>query len=237
MTNRETISRIRQELTDRRVIKGNEIATQGYLRLAANVQTGSALNSITWNVLSNQGTQRATEVRLDITDMFTVTHWGLYLCKAGSSTAATDSQISSAHLFTNPNRLTFSDTTNTPNETDALMHIYNGFMSVTVDRNRIIDKYDAMRFYRVGNAQKGVLQAYNATAPSGTSLSFIDDQWDNVSYGMANCDPNVTLNGVGDNNITLTLPSAANLGGASSTNLVFLIMRGIRWQNASKLNA
>lgn len=233
MTNRETIARIRQELTDRRVIKGNEIATQGYLRLAANVQTGAALNSITWNVLSNQGTVRATEVRLDITDMFTVTHWGVYLAKAGTTTTATDAELAQTHLFTNPNRLTFSGASEEAN----LMNIYNGFMSVTVDRNKIIDKYDAMRYYRVGVAQKGVLQAYNATAPAGTSLSFIDDQWDNVSYGMANCDPNVTLNGVGDNNITLTLPTAANLSGTSSTNFVFLVMRGIRWQNASKLNA
>lgn len=233
MTNRETISRIRQELTDRRVIKGNEIATQGYLRLAANVQTGAALNSITWNVLSNQGTVRATEVRLDITDMFTVTHWGLYLVKAGTSTSATDAELSQTHLFTNPNSLTFSGASESAN----LMNVYNGFMSVTVDRNKIIDKYDAMRFYRVGTAQKGVLQAYNATAPAGTSLSYLDDTWDNVSYGMANCDPNVTLNGVGDNNLTLTLPSAANLSGTSSTNFVFLVMRGIRWQNASKLNA
>lgn len=233
MTNRETIARIRQELTDRRVIKGNEIATQGYLRLAANVQTGAALNSITWNVLSNQGTVRATEVRLDITDMFTVTHWGLYLVKAGTSTSATDAELSTAHLFTNPNSLTFSGS----GEAANLMNVYNGFMSVTVDRNKIVDKYDAMRFYRVGTAQKGVLQAYNATAPAGTSLSYLDDTWDNVSYGMANVDPNVTLNGVGDNNLTLTLPSAANLSGTSSTNFVFLVMRGIRWQNASKLNA
>jgi len=233
MTNRETIARIRQELTDRRVIKGNEIATQGYLRLAANVQTGAALNSITWNVLSNQGTVRATEVRLDITDMFTVTHWGVYLTKAGASTTATDAELAQSKLFTNPNSLTFSGS----GEAGNLMNIYNGFMSVTVDRNKIIDKYDAMRYYRVGTAQKGVLQAYNATAPAGTSLSFIDDQWDNVSYGMANCDPNVTLNGVGDNNISLTLPTAANLSGTSSTNFVFLVMRGIRWQNASKLNA
>ena len=233
MTNRETIARIRQELTDRRVIKGNEIATQGYLRLAANVQTGAALNSITWNVLSNQGTVRATEVRLDITDMFTVTHWGLYLVKSGTTTTSTDAELATTHLFTNPNSLTFSGT----GESGNLMNVYNGFMSVTVDRNKIIDKYDAMRYYRVGTAQKGVNQAAIASPAAGTSNSYVDDSWDNVSYGMANCDPNVTLNGVGDNNITLTLPSAANLSGTTSTNFVFLIMRGIRWQNASKLNA
>jgi len=233
MTNRETIARIRQELTDRRVIKGNEIATQGYLRLAANVQTGAALNSITWNVLSNQGTVRATEVRLDITDMFTVTHWGLYLVKSGTTTTSTDAELATTHLFTNPNPLTFIGA----GESANLMNVYNGFMSVTVDRNKIIDKYDAMRYYRVGTAQKGVNQAAIAAPPAGTSNSYVDDSWDNVSYGMANCDPNVTLNGVGDNNITLTLPSAANLSGTTSTNFVFLIMRGIRWQNASKLNA
>jgi hypothetical protein len=224
MSNRETIQRIRTELEGRNIIKPGIVATQGYLRLAVNLQA-TALNAVTFNVLSNQGTTRATERRLDITDMFTITHWGLFILKAGTTTAATDAEIAASKLYTNPNAGVFTGT----GESANLMNIYNGFLSVTVDRERIIDSYDSYRFYRAGVAQNTVLSAvggpYNA------------DEWQGPNYGMAEVSPEITLNGVGDNNITLQLPSSVNLSGTTSTNFVFMVARGIRWQNASKLNA
>jgi hypothetical protein len=224
MSNRETIQRIRTELEGRNIIKPGIVATQGYLRLAVNLQA-TALNAVTFSVLSNQGTTRATERRLDITDMFTITHWGLFILKAGTTTAATDAEIAASKLYTNPNAGVFTGT----GESANLMNIYNGFLSVTVDRERIIDSYDAYRFYRAGVAQNTVLSAvggpYNA------------DEWQGPNYGMAEVSPEITLNGVGDNNITLQLPSSVNLSGTTSTNFVFMVARGIRWQNASKLNA
>lgn len=224
MSNRETIQRIRTELEGRNIIKPGIVATQGYLRLAVNLQA-TALNAVTFNVLSNQGTTRATERRLDITDMFTVTHWGIFIMKAGASTTATDSEISASRLYTYPNAGVFT----AAGEAANLMNIYNGFISVTVDRERIIDSYDTYRFYRAGVAQNTVLSAagsaYNA------------DEWQGPNYGMAEVSPEITLNGVGDNNITLQLPSSVNLSGTATTNFVFLVARGIRWQNASKLNA
>lgn len=227
MSNRETIQRIRTELEGRNIIKPGIVATQGYLRLAVNLQA-TALNAVTFNVLSNQGTTRATERRLDITDMFTVTHWGLFIMKAGvggGAVAATDAEIAASRLYTYPNAGIFTGA----GESANLMNIYNGFMSVTVDRERIIDSYDCYRFYRAGVAQNTVLSAvagpYNA------------DEWQGPNYGMAEVSPEITLNGVGDNNITVQLPSSVNLSGTLSTNFLFLIARGIRWQNASKLNA
>jgi hypothetical protein len=63
------------------------------------------------------------------------------------------------------------------------------------------------------------------------------DQWESANYGFSEVDPQFTLNGIGDNNISIQLPGALSLAGASSQNFVFLQLRGIRWQNASKLNA
>jgi len=62
MNNLATIARIRQSLASRGVIKGNEVATQGYLRLAYDLN--QSLSSFTFNVLENQGTQIAGEKRL-----------------------------------------------------------------------------------------------------------------------------------------------------------------------------
>jgi len=259
MNNETTIARIRQNLASKGIIKGNEIATQGFLRLGANVQ--ATLNTINFNVLQNQGTVRATERRLNVTDMFTVTHWALYLVKAGGQaggggTAATDADIAVARNYTYPNPYTFAtaaqgNPTFIQNqaatqllaqtvESNNLYSIYNGFISVTIDREVVIDSYDAMRFLRVPMQQLGVTNGTTIAAGAavvGSQAANMWDSWESANYGFSEVDPQFTLNGIGDNNISIQLPGALSLAGASSTNFVFLQLRGIRWQNASKLNA
>lgn len=259
MNNEATIARIRQSLASKGIIKGNEIATQGFLRLGANVQ--ATLNTINFNVLQNQGTVRATERRLNVTDMFTVTHWALYLVKAGGSaggggTVATDADIAVARNYTYPNPYTFAtaaqgNPTFIQNqaaaqllaqtvESNNLYSIYNGFISVTIDREVVIDSYDTMRFLRVPMQQQGVTNGTTiapGAAVVGSQAANMWDSWESANYGFSEVDPQFTLNGIGDNNISIQLPGALSLAGTSSTNFVFLQLRGIRWQNASKLNA
>lgn len=259
MNNEATIARIRQSLASKGIIKGNEIATQGFLRLGANVQ--ATLNTINFNVLQNQGTVRATERRLNVTDMFTVTHWAMYLVKAGGSaggggTTATDADIAVARNYTYPNPYTFAtaaqgNPTFIQNqaagqllaqtvESNNLYSIYNGFISVTIDREVVIDSYDTMRFLRVPMQQQGVTNGTTiapGAAVVGSQAANMWDAWESANYGFSEVDPQFTLNGIGDNNIAIQLPGALSLAGTSSTNFVFLQLRGIRWQNASKLNA
>lgn len=270
MNNEATIARVRQSLSSKGIIKGNEIATQGYLRLGVPV-TGT-VNSINFNVLQNQGTTYATEKRLNVTDMFTVTHWSLYLVKAGGSVGGggttlaniTASDIATARNYTYPNPYVFSTAAKgiptyiTNQAASALLpetaesnnfySMYNGFVSVTIDRETVIDSYDCMRFLRVPGSQQQMLQGGIAAAPAGAgvpasatvvgySSGAAFDEWNSANYGFSEVDPQFTLNGIGDNNITINLPAGVNLAGAASTNFVFMTMRGIRWQNASKLNA
>ena len=255
------VDRVRQSLASKGIIKGTEVGTQGYLRLGVNINT--TLNSITFPVLQNSTvTPRATERRLAITDMFTVTSWCLYLVKAGGlagggGTAATDNDLAIARNYTYPNPYVFAtagqgNPTFLQNqgaaqllpyttESNNLYSIYNGFMSVTIDRDTIIDSYDCMRFLRVPTEQQQQATAAAAIAPAaavvGMAAGHTFDGWLSDSFGFAAVDPQFTLNGVGDNNITITLPTALNLAGTASTNFLFLTMRGISWQNASKLNA
>lgn len=264
MNNESVIARIRQNLASRGIIKGNEIATQGFLRLGQSVQT--TLNSINFPVLSNQGTVLSTERRLNVTDMFTVTHWAMYLVKAGGQpavgsvgggTAATATDIATARNWTYPNPYVFSTAANglptfltnnaasalTPftQESNNMYSIYNGFISVTIDREVVIDSFDTLRFLRVPASQQQMAQAAAAIAPAAATIGYSAgatfDQWESANYGFSEVDPQFTLNGIGDNNITITLPAPVSLAGASSQNFVFLQLRGIRWQNASKLNA
>lgn len=260
MNNDVIIERIKTSLAAKGVIKGNEVATQGYLRLGVNIN--ATINTIQFPVLQTAGGIRATERRLNITDMFTVTHWCLYLVKAGGTaggggTTATDADIAIARNYTYPNPYVFATAAkgnptflqNQPaaqlipetTESNNLYSIYNGFISVTIDREVIIDSYDCMRFLRVPSSQQQMAQAAAAIAPAvavvGMSAGATFDEWPSDSFGFSPVTPQFTLNGAGDNNITITLPSALSMAGASSTNFAFLTCRGIRWQNASKLNA
>jgi hypothetical protein len=264
MNNEATIARIRQSLSGKGIIKGNEIATQGYLRLGVPV-TGT-VNSISFNVLQNQGTTYGTEKRLNVTDMFTTTHWGLYLVKAGGTTGynktlstITASDVAVARNYTYPNPYVFSTaakglptflgnnvspvTALLPETTESnnFYSMYNGFINVTIDRETVIDSYDCMRFLRVPSSQQQMAQAAAAITPTitviGNSAGATFDEWTSANFGFSEVDPQFTLNGIGDNNITINLPAAVNLAGADSVNFVFLTLRGIRWQNASKLNA
>jgi hypothetical protein len=231
MNNINTIARIRQSLASRGVIKGNEVATQGYLRLHQNIST--QLSSFTFNVLENQGVTQAGEKRLAITDMFTVTHWGIYVGRCAASAAGatpTDAQASQMSLFTNNNPNVF---TNAAGD-GQLRALYNGQLTVTVDRERLIDGYDLQRFYRVGWPLQGTLQFSAATGAGIQNL----DYFQGPNYGMAELSPEITLNGVGQNDITVNLPAPTTfIPTGNFTNFAVLIARGIRWQNASKLNA
>ena len=267
MNNEATIARIRQNLSSRGIIKGNEIATQGFLRLGQSVQ--STLNSINFNVLQNQGTVLSTERRLNVTDMFTVTHWAMYLVKAGGQpsaagppsvgggVSATPTDIATARNWTYPNPYVFATAANglptfltnnganalTPftQESNNMYSIYNGFISVTIDREVVIDSFDTLRFLRVPGSQQQMAQAAAAIAPAAATIGYSAgatfDQWESGNYGFSEVDPQFTLNGIGDNNITINLPAPVSLAGTLSQNFVFLQLRGIRWQNASKLNA
>jgi hypothetical protein len=231
MNNLQTISRIRGELERRNIIKPGVVATQGYLRLHSNIST--QLSAFTFPVLENQGATTAGEKRLAITDMFTITHWAVYVgrCAAGAPGGApTDVQASTMSLYTNNNPNVF---TNAGGD-GQLRSFYNGQLTVTVDRERLIDGYDLQRFYRVGWPLQGTLQFTGATGAGIQNL----DWWQGPNYGMAELSPEITLNGVGQNDITVTLPAPTTfIPTGNFTNFAVLVARGIRWQNASKLNA
>jgi hypothetical protein len=231
MNNQAVIQRIRQGLTSKGVIKGNEVATQGYLRLHWDINTQQS--SFTFNVLENQGTQQAGEKRLAITDMFTITHWGIYVGRCPSTAAGVTPTAANAgqmKLFTNDNPNIFA----TASGDGQLQAFYNAQLTVTVDRERLIDGYDLRRFYRVGWPLEGTLQFSTATGAGVQNREY----WQGPNYAMAELDPEITLNGVGQNDITVTLPAPYSFVPTGSfANFAVLIARGIRWQNASKLNA
>jgi len=231
MNNQQVIDRIGPKLVDAGFKLGN--ATQSYLRFLFNLNTTPGVNSITFNVLQTDGNIVATEQRLQITDLFTITHWSLQLIKVGTTSTPSAAEISRGILRTYPNPQIFTGT----NEADNLMNIYNGNTSVTIDRDKKIDAFDNYRFYRVDTAQQllGMTTAAPA-APTGATAAYSRDSYPSPNYAYAELDPNITLNGAGSNQITVSLPDTSTLTGTTSCNFLVLTCRGIKWQNASKLN-
>jgi len=228
MTNNEAvISRILPKLWDKGYVpQGSKPkVTQGYICSLFNLQ--GSFNTINFNILVNQGTVRATENRLNIVDMFTVTHWGLFLMKAGASTTATDAEISVAQpqTFENPGIFTAA------NEAANLGSIYRGNIQVKVDNDVIVDSYDTARFRRVGEAQQALKVS---TEP--TLNSYFRSEQQGPNYGFSEVDPEITFNGVGKNEVVLNLPANLSMAGTTSTNFLVLVCRGLLWQNSSKLN-
>lgn len=225
MNNEQTIQRIRTSLVAKGFMKGTETATQGTLRLLSNVD--GTFQAPQFNVLENVGTTYVTEQRLALTDLFTVTHWGLYMGRAAKAgTTSTAAEMANMQLHTNNSPLVFTTTG------DNLNTYYNGTMSITIDRDKIIDRIDIKRFWRVGTANQGLQQTVTATVGL-----YPLDEWQGPNYGMSECDPNITFNGAGQNTIEVQAAAAVSTAATGNfSNHLVLMMRGIRWQNASRLN-
>jgi len=225
MSNQATIDRIRTTLVGKGLMKGNEVATQGTLKLITNVD--GTFQAPQFNVLENVGTTLVGEQRLALTDMFTVTHWGLFIGRAAKAgTTSTTAEMANMKLYTNNSPLVFTTAG------DNLLTYYNGTLSITIDREKLIDRIDNKRFWRVGTANEALQQTVTATVGV-----YPFDQWEGPNYGMSECDPNITFNGAGQNNIEIQAVAAvATTPTGSFSNHLVLMMRGIRWQNASRLN-
>lgn len=227
MNNNAIIDRIRTKLVNDGAIKQDTIATQGYLRLESLVN--QSVSGVSFNVTDGSGASGVTERRLKLTDRFTITHWGLFVGRCASTAAGvlpTDANRSLMKLYTNNNLNVFTTTG------DNLRALYNGNMSVKVDRVTYIDGIDNQRFWSAGAAQEGLQQTVTAT--TGT---FQVDGWDGPNYGFSMCQPEITLNGGGQNEISISLPNPTNfIPTGNFANFVVLIARGITWQGASKLN-
>ena len=194
-------------------------ATQGYLRLETLVD--SSRNNVDFDVLINDSINRATEKRLAQTDIFYATEISMQIYKVLDTDSATEF---GSTLNTFPNPIEFSGA----GEERSLMYLYNGRTNIEIDNNKIIEGMDNMRFYRAGQAQKGVEVSTGATNPS-----YVANEKNTASYGYYPLTPNVVFSGTAKNIVSIDLPESANLAGTSSSNYVVMIFRGILVQNAS----
>lgn len=199
-----------------RVKRPGVITTQSYLRFEKSIQ--GTFNSISFDVLVNQGSAATTERRLQLTDTFTITQLALFIYKAGTTTAVTNGDKAKSTLFSWPNPNVFTQTV-----ADSLMNLYNGYLQLRVNTEVLIDSLDIMQFYRVHTTQNG-------------AVTNAQDEWPMINNGFKKIVPTITLNGAAKNEINLFFPESINLAGSDESNFVVCYCRGFLNQNAAQLN-
>jgi len=199
-----------------RVKRPGVITTQSYLRFEKSIQ--GTFNSISFDVLVNQGSASTTERRLQLTDTFTITQLAIFIYQAGTTSTVTNDDKAKATLFSWPNPNVFTQTVS-----DSLMNLYNGYLQLRVNTEVLIDSLDIMQFYRVHTTQNGAVPK-------------AQDEWPMINNGFKKIVPTITLNGAAKNEINLFFPQSIDLSGDTKSNYVVCYARGFLNQNAAQLN-
>jgi hypothetical protein len=157
--------------------------------------------------------------------VFTVKDMTMCLLKAGSSTTATDAQVSVGQPNTYPNPFIFTGA----NEAANLEAIYNSNMSITIDSTVYYQAYDMRRFFRVP-----VSQGLTAVSTVATTGVLQRSGWDNLNYCFAPVVPNFEFSGIGNNQVVVNTPTGITFAGTSSQNFLVGIFRGFLVQNVNQ---
>lgn len=182
--------------------------TQSTLRLEQPITAGNTL--YTFPVLVNEKLFSVTETRLLQQDSAIVYSIGLFVAKAATSNTG------AYPLHTYPNTIEFA----TAGAADAMQAIYNGTLSIAVNNDILIPKWDVFKHLNVPETQE--------TAAANSPQDEIRGSFD----GFYPVEPNIVLIGSKNNVIQLTLPE----GGVSTiepNSRLVLILRTINAQNST----
>ncbi len=114
----------------------NAVLSMSYLRLEQPVVINQSL--ISFPILAESGTVRATEVRLDRQDAFFCNNIAIYIF-IGAGTAVVPQ--------TYPNPITF------PTGAAQLYNLYNGFLKITINKSVVVPAYPMLNFMQIPQTQ------------------------------------------------------------------------------------
>lgn len=195
------------------VKKGKKPPTPGYLRMEASLNTTTG--NIAFQVKENQGNPNVTERRLKLADRFIALQWGLFLGRVTMAGAApTQTEFSKQIKYTYPESKVFT----AAGEAANLQNVYNGYISLRIGGNIIIDSFPNYKFYRVPDSQKGM--QYATTAAGVTQQ---DGGWPNPDWGFLSLTPSINLSGSQTIELNCNMPQSINMAAAAGSynNLIF----------------
>lgn len=203
-------------------------------------------SSITFNLQkSKKAAPYATEKLLELNDSFVITHYTVKLKQVYSANATVDNATAANHglatLYNYENEYVFSNGTglNTGTNSANVKAIWNGQLTITIDRKVFIPAFPVLAFRRVPTSQQGAfLKATGgATATFGTNTGI--DEVDNGLFGYYNSEPTL-INGRQTINSQIDLPTAYTFsgdtvtsGGAAINNYAVLLCRGYLLVNSA----
>lgn len=207
--------------------KNNPAPTLGYLRCEQSINRSTGV--VKFNLLDNQGTPTSTERRLKLADSFMILQFGLFIGRTTiAGTIPTADEYAKQVKYTYPEAKVFS----AANEAANLMNVYNGYTSLRVGPDTVIDSFPNYKFYRVPEAQQGM--QFATTAAGVTQQT---GGWSNSDWGYLNLVPSVELQGSQTILLQVDMPSSLNMAAAalSFNNLIFE-MYGFLTQNGANYN-
>lgn len=197
-----------QQMDQAMAIVEAAVLSQSYLRLEQTLNGTN--NQFTFPVL-NQGSKNPTEVRLEMQDAFYCS--GIRVSLALKSTADPNALIET----TWPSPLVFTTT----GAAASMETFYNGFFTLTVNKQVLIPQFPLMTFRSVPQTQ----QTGATNSPQ--------NQFEGKDY--AAMQPNAVFIGQKGNLFQITLPAAiVTMNAASNTSVVIIVeIEGVLAQNVT----
>lgn len=186
--------------------------TQSSLRLELPFVTGN--NQFNFNILVNQAPLFNTEIRLELQDSFVLSSMGFFVAIPASGTDNTFVLQS----YLNPTLFTVANA-------NAQRAVYNSTLELAVNRNILIPEWDMWKHWSVPQTQQ------LAATTTGDPI----DQLNGAEDGFYPVEPNITLIGSKNTQISLNLNGPGITAFAANSRLI-LLLRGILVQNSTPVS-
>ena len=193
--------------------------TQSYLRTEIPMATAQTNFPVPLIVTNNANTTiRASERRLQLQDVLVMSE--LFI----GTLIATSASGTNSKIYTYENPSAFSGA----NESSSVLQLYNGSFQLLNNGTNIFPAWDIQRNYKVQRTQQTSSIYYSG----GTAVTTLDSL-DGSDDGFVPVEPNLLINGGGNMQGTIVLPSAMTAVHAYSYFVV--IVRGILCQNVTSI--
>jgi hypothetical protein len=173
-------------------------------------------NKYVFNVLASDGGVAGNitpnEIRLNKTDIFLCTHMAICIYKVLGATPVQADYLRTV-LQTWPNPIVFPGVGEAP----ALEALYQaGILQVIVNDDVFVDNFKVQRTRRVGQAQQGV----------GPAVITQGNEWDSLTTPYIPLARPIEFNGNTKIQMNISLPTAINMAGTASVNIISILSRG-----------
>jgi len=167
---------------------------------------------------STGGTPSATSILLENNDSFIVTDIALLIKKCANTDAGHAAAISYNH---------YSNLVFTQSNDGNLQAIYNGELTIEIDKRQFLPSLAASVFERIPDTQAGTTTtAYvNASTANATTVIARDSK-NHALYGFFPVSPFVLTGNMTSQNIKIQLPASLNLAATSDANFATLVFNG-----------